>query len=328
MDFTIDNHRLADGVDAHRELQDSYRHERSSADRRLVYMHVHAGMLPANPANCDLSCFGKAVFYVGKGTLQRPFHHLEQAKKALLNASDFATLTPCVARIASIWLNGRGIIVVPVITRVCDDEAKTREAALIALRSAGLLNLTNKAAGVFKGHEHWTAQRKVQLGLLELMRAFECYKQNRIRALKPQEIPLSAGDLEAWQALCPVPHLSNVVEEAGMLDGVHTASANAANANKADGDSDASETVPVTVGIPSDDAWDDYCFVCKEGCDDNTGDLGCCAGCSHVYHNGCHVPRITESMKNLPDDWKCSLCQQFVPLCVRTPGAFGRQAQA
>ncbi|KAH7694718.1 Bromodomain containing protein, partial [Aphelenchoides avenae] len=48
------------------------------------------------------------------------------------------------------------------------------------------------------------------------------------------------------------------------------------------------------------DAWDDYCFVCNQGCDEDTGELGCCAGCPRVYHNQCHVPRIHDKMANLP----------------------------
>jgi hypothetical protein len=62
------------------------------------------------------------------------------------------------------------------------------------------------------------------------------------------------------------------------------------------------------------DNWDDYCFVCNQGCDDETGELGCCAGCPHVFHNQCHVPRIHEKMANLPDDWKCTLCTPCEPL--------------
>lgn len=48
------------------------------------------------------------------------------------------------------------------------------------------------------------------------------------------------------------------------------------------------------------DTWDDYCFVCNQGCDDTTGDLGCCALCPHVFHNTCHIPEICEQMSELP----------------------------
>lgn len=49
-----------------------------------------------------------------------------------------------------------------------------------------------------------------------------------------------------------------------------------------------------------DDEWDDYCFYCNQGCDDETGELGCCATCPHVFHNQCHVPKIHMPMGDLP----------------------------
>uniref|UniRef100_A0A1I7V8G2 E3 ubiquitin-protein ligase TRIM33 n=2 Tax=Loa loa TaxID=7209 RepID=A0A1I7V8G2_LOALO len=56
--------------------------------------------------------------------------------------------------------------------------------------------------------------------------------------------------------------------------------------------------------------WDDYCYVCQQGCDEKTGSLGCCARCPRVFHNICHIPTIKEQMENLPDEWACSLCTE------------------
>ncbi|MFH4975798.1 hypothetical protein AB6A40_002507 [Gnathostoma spinigerum] len=78
-----------------------------------------------------------------------------------------------------------------------------------------------------------------------------------------------------------------------------------------------SNTTTVTTSCSAEDTaaansdasrWDDYCYVCQQGCDDITGSLGCCAVCPRVYHNSCHIPAIKDLMENLPDDWKCSLC--------------------
>ncbi|CAG9535238.1 unnamed protein product [Cercopithifilaria johnstoni] len=60
--------------------------------------------------------------------------------------------------------------------------------------------------------------------------------------------------------------------------------------------------------------WDDYCYVCQQGCDEKTGSLGCCARCPRVFHNICHIPAIKEQMENLPDEWACSLCTEAEPL--------------
>uniref|UniRef100_A0A1I8EZM2 E3 ubiquitin-protein ligase TRIM33 n=1 Tax=Wuchereria bancrofti TaxID=6293 RepID=A0A1I8EZM2_WUCBA len=60
--------------------------------------------------------------------------------------------------------------------------------------------------------------------------------------------------------------------------------------------------------------WDDYCYVCQQGCDEKTGSLGCCARCPRVFHNICHIPAIKEQMENLPDEWACSLCIEAEPL--------------
>ncbi|KHN79440.1 E3 ubiquitin-protein ligase TRIM33 [Toxocara canis] len=77
----------------------------------------------------------------------------------------------------------------------------------------------------------------------------------------------------------------------------------------------ASTTVSNTNGENADESkWDDYCYVCQQGCDEKTGSLGCCARCPHVYHNYCHVPPIKQPMESLPDEWACSLCMPAEPL--------------
>ncbi|VDN57878.1 unnamed protein product [Dracunculus medinensis] len=63
-----------------------------------------------------------------------------------------------------------------------------------------------------------------------------------------------------------------------------------------------------------DGKWDDYCYVCQQGCDETTGSLGCCAKCPRVFHNSCHIPAIKEKMESLPDDWACSLCLYAEPM--------------
>uniref|UniRef100_A0A914C6R4 Uncharacterized protein n=1 Tax=Acrobeloides nanus TaxID=290746 RepID=A0A914C6R4_9BILA len=67
--------------------------------------------------------------------------------------------------------------------------------------------------------------------------------------------------------------------------------------------------------------WDDYCYVCNQGCDEKTGDLGCCSTCPRVFHNQCHIPIIEAAMADLPDDWQCSVCLEASPMTVM-PSSF------
>jgi hypothetical protein len=75
------------------------------------------------------------------------------------------------------------------------------------------------------------------------------------------------------------------------------------------------------------DAWDDFCYICNgnffhlkkhfrflEGCDDKSGDLGCCASCPRVFHQFCHIPICNKPMQELPDDWICGLCIRLEPI--------------
>ncbi|CAD5215634.1 unnamed protein product [Bursaphelenchus okinawaensis] len=62
------------------------------------------------------------------------------------------------------------------------------------------------------------------------------------------------------------------------------------------------------------DEWDDYCYSCNEGCDDISGDLGCCSSCPKVFHQLCHSPRCTVPMAQLPDEWRCSICTPLDPI--------------
>ncbi|KAH7701860.1 hypothetical protein AAVH_31001, partial [Aphelenchoides avenae] len=79
------NMRFAGGQRAAKALQDCY--QPSRVHRRLVYMLLDGGILAETAANCTsrpLVKFGQAAFYIGKGTVDRPFKHLEEARNYLL----------------------------------------------------------------------------------------------------------------------------------------------------------------------------------------------------------------------------------------------------
>lgn len=68
-------------------LQNTYRSSQRLAlnlkNWRLVYLLLDAGS-PGLHCGCDLLAFGRAVFYIGKGLVSRPFDHFKEAKDCLL----------------------------------------------------------------------------------------------------------------------------------------------------------------------------------------------------------------------------------------------------
>ena len=81
--------------------------------------------------------FVSAIFYIGKGSRSRPFHHLYDAVKV----KKTKTVSAKTAKIQSIWAAGRGVVVVQIFHNTIAVEAFTREAAMID--AMGCNNLTN-----------------------------------------------------------------------------------------------------------------------------------------------------------------------------------------
>ncbi|KAH7716907.1 hypothetical protein AAVH_15684 [Aphelenchoides avenae] len=82
--------KFPQGQKADEELQACYQtmqtlcmNPANNIEWRLVYMLLDAGS-PGLTADCDLRTFVRALFYVGKGTEERPFDHLKEAKDHLL----------------------------------------------------------------------------------------------------------------------------------------------------------------------------------------------------------------------------------------------------
>ncbi|KAH7694632.1 hypothetical protein AAVH_38318, partial [Aphelenchoides avenae] len=101
--------------------------------------------------------------------------------------------SPCAERIVNVWKNGDGIIVLPVITKVCNDDAECREAAIISLQMDGLTNLLNSSRGVFTG---FTGREQTELGILQLIRAFELYRATTQRCWYLWDLPLKPDQLQ------------------------------------------------------------------------------------------------------------------------------------
>lgn len=145
--------------------------------------------LPLRVFSCDdqelWRTFVSSIFYIGKGTRSRPFHHLQEATKKKVAAGNTAK----VARILEIWRDGLGVVALQVFNNIIAVEGFTREAAM--LEAVGLENLTNSRPGDWYGPAAaWEQDRKLRLGVFLLFRAFKIFLQEGERQIRPVDLRL------------------------------------------------------------------------------------------------------------------------------------------
>lgn len=128
--------------------------------------------------------FVGSVFYIGKGTRSRPFHHLQEATRKKKVAAGNADK---VGRILEIWRANLGVVVLQVFSNTIAVEGFTREAAMI--EAAGLDNLTNSRPGDWYGPAAtWDISKKQQLGVFLLFKAFKIFLQEGERQIRPVDL--------------------------------------------------------------------------------------------------------------------------------------------
>jgi hypothetical protein len=143
--------------------------------------------LPLRVFSCDdqelWRTFVGAIFYIGKGTRSRPFFHLQEATRKKIAAGNTAK----VGRILEIWRSNLGVVVLQVFSNTIAVEGFTREAAMI--EAVGLDNLTNSRPGDWYGPAaDWDQDRKQQLGVFLLFRAFKIFLQEGERQIRPVDL--------------------------------------------------------------------------------------------------------------------------------------------
>ncbi|XP_029646306.1 uncharacterized protein LOC115220343 isoform X1 [Octopus sinensis] len=129
--------------------------------------------------------FVYAIFYVGKGTRDRPYSHLYEAMKRL-NSKETKN-DEKLSHIIDIWNDEQGVISLHCFQGVISDEAHSREACIID--AIGLFNLTNKMRGTCYGlTAKWSASQKRRMGTYWLYKAFQIFLAEGERQIFPIDL--------------------------------------------------------------------------------------------------------------------------------------------
>ena len=135
--------------------------------------------------------FISSIFYVGKGTRSRPFHHLYEAAKIFQNKDRKAKKerSKKIEQILSVWNANHGVVVLPIFHNTIAVEAFTREAAMIDAIGCG--NLTNIKGGDYYGPAaDWSINDKLLLGTFLIFKAFKIFLQDGERQIRPVDLRL------------------------------------------------------------------------------------------------------------------------------------------
>ncbi|KOX68802.1 Ankyrin repeat and LEM domain-containing protein 1 [Melipona quadrifasciata] len=124
--------------------------------------------------------FRFAIFYVGKGTCNRPYSHLKDAFAAWVSKKSPENAK--IQNILHIWNAGYGVVCLHVFQHSIPVEAYTREAAIID--ALGIQKLKNSKSGDYYGiAKTWNMKEKRNFGrylLYQAMRIFLCEGERQI----------------------------------------------------------------------------------------------------------------------------------------------------
>ncbi|XP_029037436.2 uncharacterized protein LOC114873355 isoform X3 [Osmia bicornis bicornis] len=116
--------------------------------------------------------FLSAIFYIGKGSHNRPFAHLKEASETWF--SHKSSDNKKIQRILNIWNEGYGVVCLRVFQNRIPVEAYTREAAMI--EALGTENLKNCKSGDYYGKViTWSREEKRKFGRYLLYQAMKIF---------------------------------------------------------------------------------------------------------------------------------------------------------
>ncbi|XP_078042958.1 uncharacterized protein LOC144473186 [Augochlora pura] len=129
--------------------------------------------------------FLSAIFYVGKGTRNRPYSHLKDAFEAWISTE--STENAKIQHILNIWNAGYGVVCLHIFQNVIPVEAYTREAAMID--ALGIKELKNSKNGDYYGiAATWNIKEKCNFGRYLLHQAMQIFLYEGERQILPHNL--------------------------------------------------------------------------------------------------------------------------------------------
>ncbi|EFO90724.1 CRE-LEM-3 protein [Caenorhabditis remanei] len=154
----------------------------------FCYLLMDPRILGNNIETVTFERFVRSVFYVGKGSKNRPLAHFIDARNERREQSNKLKTCEKLQTIDELWTLGFGIPRHEISHGVSDEEAFVREASII--EAIKLINLKNKKGGEFHGiTKSWDSITKAEFGTLLLDRAHSTLKIEGIRLITEDNLP-------------------------------------------------------------------------------------------------------------------------------------------
>ncbi|CAO4361111.1 unnamed protein product [Caenorhabditis nigoni] len=154
----------------------------------FCYLIMDPRILGSNVEALTLATFVRSIFYVGKGSKNRPLAHFIDARNERREQSNKLKTCEKLKTIDELWTLGFGIPRHEISHGVSDEEAFVREASII--EAVKLANLRNKKGGEFHGStKSWDSITKAEFGTFLLDRALATLKLEGIRLITEDNLP-------------------------------------------------------------------------------------------------------------------------------------------
>ncbi|CAJ0962830.1 unnamed protein product, partial [Mesorhabditis belari] len=186
LQFALDGKPSEDGD----KLDHILRRELDDGARQFNYILLDPRAVDDKEVTLD--SFIAAIFYVGKGTGERPLSHLIDAKvarEAKTRPGEKKKIhSDKIERINLIWSSGVGVIQLEIGKGVGDRLALTREGCMML--AIGSNNLTNKRGGEFHGAARtWDNRKRAIYGTYLILRAHKVFNADRPQQIMPRNVP-------------------------------------------------------------------------------------------------------------------------------------------
>uniref|UniRef100_A0A1I7U4V8 ANK_REP_REGION domain-containing protein n=1 Tax=Caenorhabditis tropicalis TaxID=1561998 RepID=A0A1I7U4V8_9PELO len=156
----------------------------------FCYLIMDPRILGSKVETLTLETFVKSIFYVGKGSKNRPLAHFIDARKERAEQSEKLKTCGKLKTIDELWTLGFGIPRHEIAHGISDEEAFVREASII--EAVKIQNLKNKKGGEFHGaSKSWDTVTKAEFGVFLLDRALATLKIEGIRLITEDNVPES-----------------------------------------------------------------------------------------------------------------------------------------